>query len=83
MKADIQFMYVYVEVSCDGKCNKAWGINSRPRNSDDTQIEDECLGEAPIDPGTTEGWDKKPKSLKEFPNRWCVRECERSKLKDK
>lgn len=70
-------------VKCDRKCNKAWGINNRPslQLSDDEDdivwLSDEELGEAPTDPGTYEGGDAKPLSPDHFPNRWCVRECER------
>lgn len=71
------------KVGCDGKCNKAWGINNRPDiqlsdNEDDfAYLSDLELGEAPEDPGTYEGGDGKPLSNHEFPNKWCVRECER------
>lgn len=36
------------------------------------------LHEAPIDPKTYECGHAKPTDLKQFPNKWCVRECERS-----
>lgn len=70
-------------VSCDGICSKAWGINSRPRidlSSDPDDFAwpaDHELGAAPVDPGTYEGDDAKPLTAASFPNRWCVRECER------
>lgn len=70
-------------VNCDRRCNKAWGISSRPRvqlsaNEDDYEfLADNELGRAPSDPGTYEGRDAKPLSPLQFPNRWCVRECER------
>lgn len=73
-------------VHCDGKCNKAWGINLRTEirlsetNIDDNVwLADDELGEAPDDPGTYEGFHGKP-SLLDGPdrqNKWCVRECER------
>ena len=72
-----------MKVACDRQCNKAWGINGRPsvRLSDDEDdiawLADGELGEAPIDPGTYEGGMAKPLSPDEFPNKWCVRECER------
>lgn len=67
---------------CDGKCNKAWGINARPSvqlsdDEDDTAyLADSELGEAPADPGTYEGGHAKPRTPKH--NKWCYRECERS-----
>ena len=84
-------------VSCDGKCNKAWGLNSRPiKNQEEVNkdlnsgnellmvdyiyFEDDELGEAPINPGTYEGGEGKPISPNDFPNKWCVRECERCKM---
>jgi hypothetical protein len=71
-----------VVVGCDAKCNKAWGRNSRPQKhfdeaDDFAYLPDGDLGEAPIDPGTYEGGHAKPTSLKQAPNKWCVRECER------
>ena len=70
-----------VSLVCDGKCFKAWGIQSRPKVqlSDDPDdfyyLPDGELPEAPEDPGTYEGGDGKqsPKH-----SRWCARECERS-----
>lgn len=70
-------------VACDRKCSKAWGINNRPKVqlSDDPDdyafLADDELGEAPVDPGTTEGGVGKPLTSDEFPTKWCVRECER------
>lgn len=70
-------------VSCDGKCNKAWGINKRKRvqisehDDDFAFFADDELDIAPDDPGTYEGGHgKDPLSL----NKWCTRECERSYL---
>lgn len=71
------------KVCCDGKCEKAWGINNRLRvqlsdeEDDYAWLSDNELGIAPINPGTYEGSDAKPLSVMEFPNKWCVRECER------
>lgn len=92
---------------CDGKCNKAWGMNNRPRiyledpeqrvydetgrrYPDDDSIDldnhvelaDSELGEAPIDPGTYEGGHAKPITPAERHNKWCARECERSRVVD-
>ena len=69
---------------CDGKCEKAWGINNRPQiklsNGDDDYEykSDNELGLAPIDPGTYEGGYAKPQSS--IMNKWCSRECERSEI---
>ncbi len=81
-------------LACDGKCNKAWGHNGRPRHrfqpedvdpDDHVAFADSDLGRAP-GPGKTaivcEGGHAKPStsSLKdgERMNKWCARECERS-----
>lgn len=82
-KATITYFGQKAKVACDCRCNKAWGMDNRPRIqlSDDEDdwayLADPELGEAPIDPGTFEGWHRKPLSPDEFPNRWCVRQCER------
>jgi len=72
------------KIKCDGKCNKAWGINSRPKvqlsedEDDVVYLSDSELGDAPDNPGTYEGWSAKPLNTSEFTgNRWCARECER------
>ena len=73
-------------VNCDRQCQKAWGINSRPRvqlseaEDDYAFLADGELGEAPADPGTYEGSHGKPTSPAQFPNKWCVRECERCSM---
>jgi len=83
----IKYMGQDAKVVCDGKCEKAWGISSRPKiildedNEDDyCFLSDSELDIAPIDPGTYEGSDGKPESNTEFPNKWCVRECERCSM---
>lgn len=79
----IQYCGQPAKINCDRRCNKAWGINSRPKAqlSDDPDdyefLADSELGEAPVDPGTYEGGQAKPLSPVLFPNRWCIRECER------
>lgn len=71
------------KVACDERCEKAWGLNNRPKVvfSDDPDdyafLSDDELGEAPIDPGTYEGGHAKPQGKRGIPNKWCVRECER------
>jgi hypothetical protein len=71
-------------VDCDRQCHKAWGSNTRPKQSPKPNpkhiaeyLSDDELGMAPSDPKTYEGGQGKPKSPREFPNKWCVRECER------
>jgi hypothetical protein len=72
-----------MKVCCDGNCKKAWGIDTRPTESlsddydDYAFLADDELGDAPENPGTAEGPDCKPLSSDEFPNKWCVRQCER------
>lgn len=84
--AKIRYFGNPVEVVCDGNCSKAWGINSRLRAqlSDDPEDfafkTDHELGTAPEDPGTYEREDAKPVNSRDFPNRWCVRQCERSAI---
>ena len=71
-----------LNIACDGCCDKAFGINNRPKNqlSDDEDdyewLADSEVGSAPIDPQTYEGGQAKPIDKKH--NKWCLRECERS-----
>lgn len=80
----ITFFGKQVILACDGNCNKAWGISCRHRMQLSDDIDDYCfagdseLGDAPRDPGTYEGGQAKPTN-REF-NKWCARECERSKI---
>jgi hypothetical protein len=74
-------------VTCDRNCGKAWGICERPEIAFDPDepddiayLADDELGEAPADPGTYEGGHGKPSSPDEFPNKWCVRQCERCEM---
>ena len=73
----IMFCFQQARVACDGNCEKAWGISSRPMDNDGNYISDSNLPIAPIDPGTYEGGHGKPLSASQFPTKWCVRECER------
>jgi len=83
LEAQVGYFGQTMKVACDGNCGNAWGINARPRiqlSADEDNyafLPDQELGEAPADPGTREGRDGKPLSIDEFPNKWCVRECER------
>lgn len=74
-------------VLCDGKCEKAWGINTRSRvvitEGDDDDyyfLPDGELGIAPDDPGTYEGGHAKPVKSDgpDRMNKWCIGECERA-----
>lgn len=86
IQRDIIYFGQSIVVACDEKCNKAWGMNSRPKeyfdnNEDDyAYLSDDELGDAPINPGTYEGFEMtgKPQTKEERLNKWCVRECERS-----
>lgn len=86
MEQTITYFGEKVKVKCDGKCNKAWGIINRPNiqlSDDDDDIvflSDNELGEAPINPGNYEGGEGKPYSNEQFPNKWCVRACERCEM---
>ena len=73
-------------IACDGKCNKAWGMNGhRPRiqfDPDDPDdfayYSDDFLGEAPEHSDVWECCDTKPSCSEDRLNKWCARECERS-----
>jgi hypothetical protein len=83
-EAMIRYFGHAAKVACDGNCKKAWGVNTRPREqlseNEFVFLADGELGEAPEDPGTYEGFQGKPKSSEGFPNKWCVRECERCSI---
>ena len=82
----ITFFGKETKLVCDAKCNKAWGINRRPKIqlSDDIDdyewLSDRELEDAPLEVDTSEGGDTKPKTKEERLNKWCARECERSKI---
>lgn len=81
-----------VALSCDGRCDRAWGIDARPRvdlseDPDDVAyLADEEIGIAPEDPHTYEGGHGKPSAEALLPadaalmNKWCARQCERSSI---
>ena len=67
-------------VGCDGRRDLAVGINWC---NDDGEIDEleirragKTLAQVRADPDSWEGEDAKPRSDKEFPNKWCVRQCE-------
>lgn len=81
-----------VTVTCDGRCDKAWGLNGRPmkyfgdpeKDPDDyVFLPDDKLGKAPF-PYTAEGGHMRPSNVPltdgEKMNKWCARECERSRV---
>ncbi|MFA5489289.1 MAG: hypothetical protein WC284_08730 [Candidimonas sp.] len=78
IRTDIVFLGKSCVMACDGKCEKAWGINSRPRLSNDDYALDSETDMAPVNPGTYEGGDGKPTNKQH--NKWCARECERSSI---
>ncbi len=90
MQKEIVYFGQSCVTACDEQCHKAWGINNRPRRmlsdgdpDDYVYLADHEVGFAPVDPGTYEGGHAKPRRDDERPNKWCVRECERSALVDK
>lgn len=76
---------------CDHQCEKAWGVNGRrvtngnllefdEHNEDDVAyLADNEVGQAPANPGSTEGGHGKPFKPQKH-NKWCLRECERCKV---
>jgi len=86
----VRFCGQPVVITCDMKCHLAWGINSRPKmqlsavDEDDYYLlaDGEMLEPAPVDPGSYEYTDSKPREVPEEHNRWCARKCERSKIID-
>ena len=105
LQKNIRYFGVQSVLACDGRCDKAWGINRRPRlyfqeslvepraltkdeeprNDDDyVYVGDNELPTAPADPGTYEADEAKPSAVPLIDpsrmNKWCARECERSKI---
>mgnify|MGYP003532947149 CR=1 FL=1 len=86
IRKQVRFFGEQVVIACDGRCDKAWGINERPRvllsgkDDDNIFVPDDALGIAGP-PGTWEGGDGRPSSVPltdgERMNKWCARECER------
>lgn len=89
LKKQIRFFGQDVVLACDGRCDKAWGINGRAQvrlgeDADDyVFVPDSALGSAEY-PQTWEGLamegrpSDEPLADAEQMNRWCARECERS-----
>lgn len=71
MKTKIRFCEIYVILSCDAQCDKAYGINWYGKKTIP----------APINTGICEGGQCKPTNKKH--NKWCARECERSNIERK
>ena len=90
IQKQVRFFGEQVVLACDGRCDKAWGINGRARvllstkDDDHVLVPDSALGAAPP-PGQTvgvaEGNDCKPSAVPLTDggrmNKWCARECER------
>lgn len=86
---EINFFDEQNQISCDELCDKAWGINSRPKiqlSEDDEDdycfLADSELEIAPSQSSFWEGGDNKPICEKDKHNKWCVRECERATITD-
>ncbi len=92
IQKSIRFFGEPYTIACDGRCDKAWGINGRPRHyfqsqevapDDYVYLPDSWLGTAPF-PETYEGGYGRPCDGQNEDgntmNKWCTRECERSKL---
>ena len=71
METKVLFFGQRVIVSCDLDCEHAWGISWIGEKFDT----------APDDPGTYADADSKPMHPSKH-NKWCVRECERSTMRD-
>ena len=91
MEKEITYYGAPAKVGCDEKCNKAWGINNRPRvylDISETQIfglEGTSIYpdiEDDINVDNYENDDAKPTCKSEMGNRWCVRECERCQMSE-
>ena len=87
LEKEIIYFGKKVKLICDGKCDKAWGGNTRPKIQLDKDDEDDYvylsdgeLGIAPEFPGTSEGGCVKPLNKEDRLNKWCCRECERSSI---
>lgn len=87
-ESKITFVGQPAKIACDEKCDKAWGINLRPKNQlsndpDDYEwLSGDELGFAPVFPGIYEGGHTKPRRPGLKHNKWCVRECERLSMSD-
>lgn len=90
MEKIVTFAGQPMRIACDERCDKAWGIDSRPEiqlDPDDPEgslywLSDDELETAPEDPGTIEGFDAKPANKEEMGNKWCARHCERCACSD-
>lgn len=73
-------------ISCDGKCDKAFGLAERPisENSlaegDFEWLADDEVGDAPEVSCHTIDGENKPQLITELHNKWCIVHCERSIL---
>jgi len=71
-KKQITFFGKQYYLVCDGKCDKAWGINWKGKKKK----------KAPRCTGNREGGYGKPNCYdkSKLMNKWCTRECERSDM---
>jgi hypothetical protein len=82
IQKQITFFGYQLILACDANCQKAWGINTRPKilfppdEDDYAFLADGELGIAPMNTGTYEGGCAKPYP-ENLLNKWCARECER------
>jgi len=80
----IQYCGQPMGVGCDGRCDLAIGIDwclNDGKTPDLLQIKRNgyTLAELRSDPGSSEGDERKMFNDSGFPNKWCVRQCERCK----
>lgn len=83
----VQLHLNIVVLACDGRCDKAWGMNVRPMRDEEQRLyaTDDELGTAPPSP-IREGGDSRPSDTAlsdadaHLMNKWCARECERCRL---
>lgn len=87
LKRTIIYMGLSRVLACDGRCEKAWGLNARPCAQLDHEDKDDFawladgeLGDAPEDPGSYEGDHAKPSPAQKLESKWCARQCERSTM---
>lgn len=94
IQKDVRFFGKVVTLTCDGRCDKAWGINSRRKKffvpekedlDDFVYLGDDELGKARL-PMTSEDSDMRPSNAPvtdgQVMNKWCARECERCRMQD-
>jgi len=81
-KTVVPFCGKAMGVGCDGQCGLAIGIGWYLEDGETLDVEaikeeGTTLEHLRKDPLSSEGGERKPASDSEFPNKWCVRQCER------